>query len=272
MADALYAAAFSERAVSFDGTVLSYARIGQGPPAVVCHGSFATGADWFPFAQHLGRSRTVYLYDRRGRAGSPLVAEDFALEAEVDDLAVMVQLAGPGAAVLGHSFGGGCALSFAARGGFGGALVLYEPRHSILSRVSRGYADDVDRIAATGDREAAMMCVLANVVGMASDVIERFRASPLWDKMCATVDAFGKEVRLLDSLRWRWGDLDRIDGPIHLLIGEKSHQTEDEAAADAALKALLPKARTVTIPHEGHFAYMTAPEALAAIIEASLDA
>lgn len=255
---------------SADGTSLSYARMGEGPPLVICHGSFAVAEDWMPFAQQMAATRTVVLYDRRGRAGSPAIAPDFALDAEVDDLAAMVALAGPGAAVLGHSFGGGCALAFAARGGFDGSLILYEPRHSICGPVSRGHAAEVDRLAASGDREAAMACVLAKVVGMAPDVVDRFRASLLWNKMTATVDAFGKEVRLLDSLVWQPGDLDRIGGPLHLLIGEKSHQAPEEAAADAALQALLPAAHVARIPGEGHFAYATAPATLAAIVEACL--
>jgi pimeloyl-ACP methyl ester carboxylesterase len=251
---------------SGDGTRLSYASLGKGPPLLVCHGSFAVADDWMAFARHLGATRTIYLYDRRGRALSPYVADDFAIDAEVDDLAAMAAVAGPGAAILGHSFGGGCALAFAARDAFPGPLILYEPRHSICKPVSRGHAEEVDSLVMAGNPGAAIECVLAKIVGMPPEMVANFRRSPFWDRMCATVGAFTKEVRLLDSLVWTQGELDAIAGPISLLIGEKSHAAPEEAEADTALAALLLDVRRTTIPGQGHFAYTTDPALLARIV------
>ena len=122
-----------------DGAPIAYLRVGSGPPLVVCHGSFASAQDWLAFAVEMAGTCTVHLYDRRGRGSSPYVSPDFAVDAEVDDLAAVVRIAGPGPAVLGHSFGGGCVLSWAARERFGGPVILYEPRHSIDGPVSAGH-------------------------------------------------------------------------------------------------------------------------------------
>jgi pimeloyl-ACP methyl ester carboxylesterase len=245
-------------------------RLGSGAPLVVCHGSFCTAREWLGVAEHLANTRNVFLYDRRGRALSPYIAADFAIDAEADDLAVMVGLAGPGTAVLGHSFGGGCALRFAERVRFSGPLVLYEPRHSLGGPVSRGHTPPIEKLIAAGDRDGALHFVMSHVVGLPAQAIVVFRQSPQWELMCQTIDSFPKEVRLLDSLNWQAGDLDGISGEVTLLLGERSHLPSDEIARDEALRSLLPKMRTVRIPGQGHFAYAAAPALLADIVKGCL--
>lgn len=253
-------------ASSPDGTLLAWTRLGAGPPLVICYGSFSTASEWRHFAELMAPSRTVWLYERRGRGASPLVAPDFDVEAEVDDLAAIVDLAGPGAAVLGHSFGGGCALAFAARGGFDGHLVLYEPRHALRGAVSRGHIPEIERLLDAGDREAAMAFVLAEVVELPPAAVEAFRASPQWAHMCDAVEPFPKEVRLLDSLVWGESDLERLAYAPIMLIGERSRILPDDRSPDVPLRALLPAMPSVAIPGQGHFAYVGDPAGLAAVV------
>lgn len=144
-----------------DGTRLGCARVGHGPPLVVCHGSFAGASDWLPFARELADTRTVHLYDRRGRGASTDGPPDAAVDAEVDDLAAVMAQVGPDAALLGHSFGGGCALAYAARRRFPGPVVVYEPRHSIDRPVGRGRVAEIRRVLATSGRDVAVRAVLA---------------------------------------------------------------------------------------------------------------
>lgn len=256
--------------LSADGVALSYRRLGSGPPLVVCHGSFSTADDWLRFAEAMAATRTVYLYDRRGRGLSPLAASDFALDAEVDDLAAVVALAGPDAALLGHSFGGGCALSFAARERFAGPLILYEPRHSARGAISKGHITELRRLIATGDLDAAMQFAMINVVGLPAPAVAGVRQTPVWELLCRTVDAFPNELRLLDSLAWQPGDLDSIVGPAWLLIGDQSAVLPNEVSPDAALQELLPAICKVMIPGEGHLAYASAPGLLADIVDRCL--
>lgn len=253
---------------SLDGTPLGYVRMGNGPSLVVCHGSFAAAEDWLPFAVELSNTNAVYLYDRRGRGSSPKAPGDFAIDAEVDDLAAMMALAGPGAAVLGHSFGGGCALSYAARARFPGPVLVYEPRHSITGPVSEGYISEIRHLLTLGDPEVVVRAILDKVIGLPEDDIAAFAESPLWARMLQTVDAFPDELRLLDSLAWRPGDLDRIFGPVWLLVGEDSPILP--ADREGALRGVLPRLRRVTLPRQGHFAYMSAPAALAQAVRECL--
>ena len=118
--------------ISPDGTSLGFLRLGSGSPLVVCHRAFTMAQDWLPFAARMAASHTVYLYERRGRGISPNVSDDFAIDAEVEDLGAIVASIGLDAAILGHSFGGACALAYAARGSIatpGGLTYWYDKRH-----------------------------------------------------------------------------------------------------------------------------------------------
>lgn len=255
---------------SSDGTSIGYLRIGSGPPLVVCHGSFACAQDWMKFASETARVRTVYLYDRRGRGSSPCVSPAFAVDAEVDDLAAVLRTAGPGAAILGHSFGGGCALSGAARERFDGPVIVYEPRHSIDGPVSAGHIPEIRRLLAGGDKEIAVRAVLEKVIGLPPSAITAFAHSPLWERMQQTVDAFPDELKLLDELTWRPGDLDGITGPTWLLVGTESPVLP--ADREGALRSVLPGIRRVSLPGQGHFAYQSAPAVLARAVRECLAA
>ena len=255
---------------SSDGTPIAYRQVGSGPPLVVCHGSFASAQDWVQFASEMARVRTVYLYDRRGRGSSPYVSPAFAVDAEVDDLAAVVRTAGPGSAILGHSFGGGCALSYASRERFDGPVIVYEPRHSIDGPVSAGHIPEIRRLLAAGDKEVAVHAVLDKVIGLPPSAIAAFADSPLWERMQQTVDAFPDELRLLDELTWRPGDLDGITGPTWLLVGTESPVLP--ADREGALRSVLPGIRRISLPGQGHFAYQSAPAVLARAVQECLAA
>ncbi|MFJ5712386.1 alpha/beta fold hydrolase [Streptomyces sp. NPDC093105] len=106
--------------VSRDGTTIAYERYGTGAaggPAVV----LVSGAGEVPLARLLARSFPVFLYDRgvRGDAGP--------VEREVEDLAAVLEAAGPGAAVHGSGQGGALALAAAAAGLPVAAVSVFEP-------------------------------------------------------------------------------------------------------------------------------------------------
>jgi pimeloyl-ACP methyl ester carboxylesterase len=258
------------RIISSDGTSLAAIKMGSGAPLVICHGAFTMAQDWLPFVSEMAKTRTILLYDRRGRGESISVNADFAIDAEVDDLAAVVAYAGADTAILGHSFGGACALAYAARTGFAGPLIVYEPPHAALGPVSRGHITEIERIIATGDLDAAAQFAIGQVVGMPPPAIDAFRESPLWEAMCQTLTAFPKELRLLDSLIWNDGDLGAIASAPTLLIGEDSPVFPDAISPVAALQALLPAMRTKAIPGQGHVAYLFAPELLAEIVSQCL--
>lgn len=111
---------------SADGTSIGFARLGSGPAVVFVHGSLSTGDDWRQVATAMAGQCTCFLMDRRGRGRSG-DASDYAIDREYDDIKAVLDVAGPGTHLVGHSYGAIGALG-AALGAPIGRLVLYERR------------------------------------------------------------------------------------------------------------------------------------------------
>jgi pimeloyl-ACP methyl ester carboxylesterase len=79
---------------------------------VLIHGAAADHNRWAPVLSALEERFTVFAIDRRGRGRSG-DATDYALEREYHDVVAVVESAGEGVSVLGHSYGGICALEAA---------------------------------------------------------------------------------------------------------------------------------------------------------------
>lgn len=101
--------------VSRDGTEIAYERYGDGPAVVLVGGAAGGGR---ALAGLLARRFSVVTYERRGPA---------LVEREIEDLAAVLEAAGPGAAVHGTETGGALALAGAAAGLPVGAVSVYEP-------------------------------------------------------------------------------------------------------------------------------------------------
>ena len=114
------------KVVSEDGTPIAVWRSGAGPPLVLIHGAAADHNRWAPVLPALEERFAVFAVDRRGRGRSGDAA-DYALEREYEDVVAVVESAGAEVSVLGHSYGGICALEAALLTDAIRALVLYEP-------------------------------------------------------------------------------------------------------------------------------------------------
>jgi pimeloyl-ACP methyl ester carboxylesterase len=113
---------------STDGTPIAWTRQGEGPPVVLVGAVMASRArspqPGLPAA--MARRFTVLTYDRRG-TGESGSRPDYAVEREFEDLALLLELAGPGASVYGFSSGATLALLAALDGLPISRLLLLEP-------------------------------------------------------------------------------------------------------------------------------------------------
>lgn len=104
---------------SVDGTMIAYDRAGNGPGLVFIGGAFqhrAFDPTTTKLAQRLAAAGfTTLNYDRRGR-GESTDTQPYAVEREIEDLAVMLDAAGGSAAVYGSSSGSALCLHGAAAG------------------------------------------------------------------------------------------------------------------------------------------------------------
>ena len=127
--------------VSADGTAIAVWRSGAGPPLVLVHGTVADHGRWAPVLPAFEAQFTILNLDRRGR-GQSGDAPEYSLEREYEDLVAVIESLDDDVYVLGHSYGGVCALEAALRTDRILKLVLYEPP---LSRHLAGVAEPMIR-------------------------------------------------------------------------------------------------------------------------------
>jgi pimeloyl-ACP methyl ester carboxylesterase len=104
------------KTLEINGTTLAYVEKGVGPPLLLVHGAFADFRYWRPVLDALAASHRIIAYSRRDSYPNPL--EDPASAnryADRDDLAAVIDKLGVAPVhLVGHSSGGGVALSLAA--------------------------------------------------------------------------------------------------------------------------------------------------------------
>jgi pimeloyl-ACP methyl ester carboxylesterase len=111
---------------SADGTRIAFRRLGSGPAIVMVHGSIATHTAWMRVARLLAGRYTCFAMDRRGRSHSGAGTSPYSIEREYEDVCAVLDAAGPGAFLAGHSFGAICALGAVLLHPVS-RLVIYEP-------------------------------------------------------------------------------------------------------------------------------------------------
>jgi pimeloyl-ACP methyl ester carboxylesterase len=117
-----------DQVTSGDGTRIAFERTGSGPALIAVDpaGSFGDFRPQRPPVELLADHFTVYTYDRRGR-GRSTDTPPYAVEREVEDLAVLIAEAGGSAFLYASSSGGLLALHAAASGLAIPKLALFEP-------------------------------------------------------------------------------------------------------------------------------------------------
>ncbi|MDQ4047934.1 MAG: alpha/beta hydrolase, partial [Actinomycetota bacterium] len=181
------------KVVSADGTTIAVWRTGDGPPLVLVHGAAADHSRWAPVLPALEERFTVLAIDRRGRGGSG-DADDYAIEREFEDVAAVIEWAGERANVLGHSYGGICALEAALLTDRVGKLVLYEPPMGFLASPPR-VVQRLHELLEAGERDELLAFFMREVAGLPPDQVELLRSLPAWEARLAVVHTIPREER-----------------------------------------------------------------------------
>ena len=173
-----------KKTISRDGTDVAYARAGQGPAVILVSGAMSTGGTVAPLAGLLARHCTVLLYDRRGRGESGDTAP-YAVEREVEDLAALIDTAGGEAGLYGISSGGALVLEAAASGLPVRRVAVYETPFALDEEGAReraAYSADLTE-ALAHDRRGDAVELFLRLTGLAEEMIQRARQSPMWAGM-----------------------------------------------------------------------------------------
>jgi pimeloyl-ACP methyl ester carboxylesterase len=246
---------------------------GPKPPLILVHGATADHTTFRAVAPELGRTRRLWAIDRRGRGGSG-DAPEYSIELEFDDVAAVAEAAarehGGLADVLGHSYGGRCALGAALLTGTIRRVVSYEgaPAPAGSSYHPTGIEARLrDRLAA-GDPDGALALFLTEVVGMSATDLAAYRADPIWPVRAA---AAGTILRELEAEADPEASLERLGAvrqPVLQLLGSESLPVFRDATE--ALDARLADGQVVVIAGARHAAHHTHPDAVVDAVEAFL--
>ncbi len=263
----------SRLVASADGTPIAVFTSGTGPPLVLAHGATADHTTFRVVRPLLEAVFTIHAIDRRGRGASG-DTEPYDIEREFEDVAAVAEAvaaeAGGPVDVVGHSYGGRCALGAALRTDLIRRVVSYEgaPAPAADSYQPDGLRERLRSLLAAGDGAAALTTFMQEVVGMSPADLERFRADPVWP---ARVAAAGTILRELDAETSPAGSLEvlgRVRQPVLQILGGAS--LPPFHTATAALDGRLADGHVVVIDGARHAAHHTHPEAFVAAVRAFL--
>jgi pimeloyl-ACP methyl ester carboxylesterase len=240
---------------------------GSGPPLVMVHGAANDRTSFGQVWPYLEESFTVIAIDRRGRGGSDDGGGPYAIEAEVGDVVGIVNDAGQGAVLMGHSYGALLALEAALELEALPRLALYEPPiGGQLATEER--IEELERLNEEGRHEELLLSFLRQVSGMSEDQIDELRGTPSWDARLAAAPTIPRELRAESAWRFQPVRYARLRVPTLLLVGEQSPAWARRATEKVA--ATLPDVRVRELEGQGHSATLYAPDLLAGELTAFL--
>jgi pimeloyl-ACP methyl ester carboxylesterase len=261
------------RVPSPDGTSTALVRTGRpdGPPVLLVHGAAADHTTWRVLGPMLGARRDVWAMDRRGRGASGDTLA-YAIEREFEDVAgaaevIAAERRTPTVDVVGHSYGGRCALGAARRTAAIGRVVSYEgaPAAPGARYGDARLAVELATLAEAGRLDELLETFLRRVVGMTDEDVARYRADPVWRRRVAAAPTIARELAAEAGDEGALEALGAVRQPVLQVLGGASRP--EFATATLALDARLPDGRIAIIPEAKHAAHHTHPVELLAALE-----
>jgi pimeloyl-ACP methyl ester carboxylesterase len=246
-----------------DGVRIACEVSGHGAPVVLVHGAGSARWSFELVRPLLETSFTVIAIDRRGR-GDSSDGEGYRVENEFEDVAAAVRDAGPGALLVGHSYGGLIAAGAAQLLDGLRRLVLYEPpMGGVLA--ADGTVDRWEGLIRNGDRDLMVREFFRDVAGYSEDEIDVLARSPVWERRKAVSPTVPRELRAELAFRLDPAALGTLAAPTLMLLGSESPDWARRSTD--AYRAAIPGAEVRILEGHGHGATTSAPELVAAEIE-----
>jgi pimeloyl-ACP methyl ester carboxylesterase len=265
---------------SRDDTRIAVFSSGEGPPLILVHGATADHTTWRTTGPPLEAHFRLHAIDRRGRGASG-DGPAYSIDREFEDLAAVADAvaaeAGAAIAVVGHSYGGRCALGASLLTSNISRLVVYEgaPSPPGAEKTGGGYRPSgverrIAELIEADDLDAALETFMREIVQMAPADLAAFRANPIWPIRAA---AAGTTLRELEGEASPGASLDalgRVEVPVLQVLGGDSAAPFRDATE--ALDARLKEGRVVVIAGARHAAHHTHVDEFVGAIETFLAA
>jgi pimeloyl-ACP methyl ester carboxylesterase len=243
------------------------------PPVLLVHGASADHTTFRVVGPLLARSRPVLALDRRGR-GASTDGPTYSIEREFEDVGAVADAIGgePGTVdVVGHSYGGRCALGATLVSDAIRRVVAYEgaPAPSGVTYRPEGLVEAMRAHLASAEPAGALDLFLARVVGMSPEALAAYHAEPVWPARVAAAHTIVREIEAEGSDGASLETLSRVAVPVLLVLGSASRPTFH--VATEATAARLPRAEVALVEGAAHAAHHTHPIEFTRLVEAFLD-
>ncbi len=232
---------------------------------VLVHGSLDRSAGMLRLSRQLDSAWRVTRYDRRGYGRSGPHPGPFTLDAQIADLAELIERTAPAPVVVfGHSFGGNVALGVADRHPqLVRAVAVYE---SPLSWIDWWPTDSAGGAAAlvASDPAAAAEAFMRRLIGD-----HRWQRLPESSRAARRSEGPAMLAELADLRRGAPWQPERIGVPVLTLFGERGrphHRRAMEWVADA-----VPDGRAHVVPGAHHFGPNSHAEVVAGLLKGFLE-
>jgi len=202
---------------------------------------------------------TACAMDRRGHGASG-DSPEYVLQKEAEDIAAVVNSRPGTVFVLGHSYGGVCALEATFLTERISKLVLYEP--PLQDRIDLAVVERIEAMIQDGKREQAVVTFLREVVKLSPGEVAAMRSRPSWPGLVATVDSHPRQMRALAAYRFDAKRMRTVRIPTLLLTGSDTASPQLKQAIDS-LRASLPDPTLVVLEGQQHNAMDSARQELA---------
>ena len=250
------------RVPSKDGTLIAVECAGSGPSLVIVHGGIGDRTRWTPMFPLLSSRFTVCAMDRRGRGASG-DSPSYTLQKEAEDIAAVVD-ARPGPVfLLGHSYGGVCALEAAFLTKRISKLLLYEP--PLQEPIDLALVGKIERMIQDGERDEAAVTFLQEIVRVSPSEVAAMRTRPAWRSLVDSIPAHPRQLRALAAYRFDLTRMRMLRVPALLIRGSDTANPATKRAFDS-LMASLPNRTEVVLEGQHHNAMDTGRQQLAQAI------
>lgn len=247
---------------SKDGTLIAVECVGSGPSLVIVHGGIGDRTRWTPLFPLFASRFKVCAMDRRGHGASG-DSPHYSLQRGAEDVAALVNSRPDKVFVLGHSYGGVCALEAAFLTDKISKLVLYEPPLQDLDHSA--VADRMERMIHAGDREQALVSFLQEVVMISPSEVAAMKARPSWPRQVAGIESSIREIRALAAYRFNPKRMSTLNVPTLLLTGSETASPQLKQAISGLLNS-LPNRSLFVFEGQQHNAMDTVPQQFAEVV------
>jgi pimeloyl-ACP methyl ester carboxylesterase len=199
---------------------------------------------------------TVCALDRRGHGASG-DSPDYALQKEAEDVAAVVNSQPGPVYLMGHSYGGVCALEAAFLTNKISKLVLYEP--PLQELIDPAVVARMENLIRSAEREQALVIFLQEIVMIAPSEVAAMKARPSWSAQVAGIESSIRQIRALTGYRFDSKRMRTLNVPTLLLTGSETASPQLKQAISGLLDS-LPNRSLFIFEGQQHNAMDTVPQ------------